>query len=317
MTIDFDAPTIPFPGDSAPNLKNGNSFFFTIRPRDGVDNAPLDLSDKLQAKILGCSHYHILVKEKTGLDSHFHFVMFMQSRITDVSNFKRSFGQARKSPLHFMFEDNPVPKGSEWHNFMHNGCVRQPYNTDVITEYLSGHLDKKADDPYEIISAHLPKDLDHLSPWLTDLSTIGRPAKQALSAWYVHYEKIFLEDHPDFKPPKDCHSGEGVSEQYLSQWYNDGQYKSRRFPILNSEKDEKFRIKRLMRFINQYDGPGYGSFDSTCRIETPSWGQLQLKRPVKSDSCPGGFVDDDRDFFSDNLTEAERREHNELCTGIS
>lgn len=309
--IVLDAPVVPFPGDPDPKMKTGNSFFFTINPRDGVDNAPRDIADTLIAKILGDSFYHVLVREKEGLRSHYHFVIFMRTRIVDQSNYKRSYGQARKSPLHYMYEDSPVPKDSEWHNFMHNGCVKQPYNTDIITEYLSGHFEAKADDPFEMLSAHLPSDLDHLSPWLSDPALLGR-SKPVLNAWYVQYEKLFIEDHPGFDHLI------GVSESYLSQWYNIGVYCQRRFPIIVPTRKWKEQIKNLQRFINQYAGPGYGSHDTALKLDTPAW--PQLVDPVsrkKSDKCPGSFEDEDRDYFCDNMTSAERLSHDRLCTGVS
>ena len=304
MPIVFDAPTVDFKVVTEARAQNGYAFMHTCRPRDGIDNAPMDVVDHLITKLEGYT-YHLLVKEKEGLSSHLHWIVFHSQRITDVSNYKRGYGQAMTSPLHFMYHESPVPKGTEWYNFMHN-CTKQLYNTDPITEYLSGHFDKKKDDHFEILSAYLPEVKD-LSPYLTDPATLGKPAP-VLNAWYKEYEKLFLDDHPDFDPAS------GVSELYLSQWYNTGVYVQRRFPVITPMRAWKEKIKTLQRFLNKYDGPGYGSFDSALRMETPVW--PQMRHTVPQEDVHLHFEDEDRDYMNDNATAAERKNHADMCQTI-
>ena len=309
MPIILDAPPkeFPFP-DLDPRARNGMSFWHTFRPRHGVDNAPRDLIETLITKLEGCL-FHVLVKEKQGLESHLHWVTFEETRIYDVSNYIKSYGQGICSPLHFIYEVPPVKKGTEWYNYKHN-CVRQTYNMDVVTEYLSGQFETKEDDPFELLSANMPADLNTLVPWMTDLSTLGKQ-KAVVNAWALEYEKLFKADHPGFQAPRDQ-----ISEAYLTQWWNIGVNVQRRFQMITTAKTFKDNLKALHRFINMYSGPGYGSFDSACRLETPVFGQLNSSINPSDGNKPE-FQDEDRDHYWDNMTQTERNEHEKLCSGIS
>lgn len=318
--VHYNAPEYAVP--EGPRL--GWNAWQTIRPRFGINSLPRDFLHKYVARVRRISYYWIIRIEKTGPEAHIHCCMFLkESYGKHMSNWIRGWGKGLHSPLHSIYEVSHSDVTSEWYNFKKR-CNKQMYNTDLITHYLSPSNEDKSDDYGEFVSVNLPADYTYLKPWLTDLSLVGKDYTATdVNPWHKSKEQVFLAEHPEFVSGVD-----NVTEEYLSAWYNSHMYSRDDFKIFRTPAQGKIDIINLKRYINKYTGPGYGSFSPQCRIESSNLDvadpvkrtlHLELKRKEREETGAGkpSFIDEDRDWLTDNCTERERKEHSALCYNVS
>lgn len=237
-TIELDAKIEPRPTD----LDQGGawSYFTTLRPRDW-DSAPPDFTDKVVARVIAESLYHIIVKEN---DNHLHICSFLW-KSKNRCNYASGWFDAQDSPCHFY---DQTERDNLRLSRRKGKAIINIYSTDLITSYLSGEYASKIDKPFEILSANLPADLSELEFWM--------PAVGALKA-DRHYNPelrrqvaLFKSDNPDlYATEKDRYPIKDVSFIQVQYWHNT---KTHDFllPSFAHARDHDNHICRLMHHIN-------------------------------------------------------------------
>lgn len=271
--VTLNAPPLPkLPQDEMDG--GGFSWSLTFRPRDLLV-APADFFSQIIRKFQQDGPYHILVMEDKN---HLHGVSFLWRKKTRSNYVKLWGGEYVNAPLSHFDKD-------EWDNFRlvhiektpghedvkHYAC-KQTTTLDILTSYINGDYEAKADRPFQVISAHLPADLDYLEHWL--------PRKRALKTPKVYNQDLrpdldlFKEDHPErytddspFITPG--HNGD-IDDDYILQWWT-SHVLHNRLPRKKTAKDIAQHVDTLLSFIHGPNAYKRGAFYITDHnAETPN-----------------------------------------------